>query len=110
MIPERLKETGQFFADTSFDDLVEFHRLSENLFHQGNLMVVVRQFDIAVEKYTESLKYYPIRVSAWHNRAIAFENLNKGTEALLDREVASFLEQDGFMIENDNGSSIYIKE
>ena len=110
MIPKRLKETGQFFANISVNDLGEYHRRSENLFHEGNLMVVTRQFDIAVEKYTESLKYCPTRISAWHNRAVAFENLNKGAEALLDREVASFLEQDGFMIENDKGSIIYIKE
>lgn len=69
------------------------YKLAENLFQHGNLMIMIKQYDEAIERYTEALKKNPTDPSYWNNRAIAFENVGKEEESKLDLEVAEMLLQ-----------------
>ena len=66
-----------------------FILLAEALKKEGNLLFVGKDFEAAVAKYTEALKYAPTNKFILGNRSAALLKLGKPTEALIDAELAS---------------------
>lgn len=92
LIMKRLANMAEDLTKLKFKDLKKNYTYAENLFQHGNLMMMIKNYGYAIDRYTEALKRHPSDPVYWRNRAVAFEADGQDDEAKMDREVAKILE------------------
>lgn len=66
----------------------EIKAKAEELKLEGNKAIAQKNFDLAIEKYTEAIEVLPTNAVYYANRAAAYTNLQKYDEAIKDAEAA----------------------
>ena len=84
-IRKNVKAMQRAKTEPAADEQEETTRLAVSLFQQANLLVMLRQFDQAIQRYSEAITINPDYADAYNNRGSAY--LGKGE---YERAIADF--------------------
>lgn len=85
---EESKESSEDVTVNIPKEDAEVKAKAEALKLEGNKAIAEKNYDLAVEKYTEAINVLPTNVVYYANRAAAYTNLQKYDEAIRDAEAA----------------------
>lgn len=97
----------RFQANSSSED-VQNRRLAEWIFQQGNFLLMLKQFNIAIEAYSHAIDLNPDNAAAYNNRGNAYSDIDEYVLAVQDFDKAIGL--DLKLAEAYNNRGIVYKE
>ncbi|MYD23335.1 MAG: tetratricopeptide repeat protein [Holophagales bacterium] len=83
--------------------------LSDSVFQQGNILVVLKQINKAIERYSHAIELNPNHTHAYNNRGIAYENTDDFDRAIEDFDTAIRLNPNYAIAYNNRGAAYHDK-
>ena len=84
--------------------------LSDSVFQQGNILVMLKQINKAIERYSHAIELNPNHTHAYNNRGIAYENTGDFDRAIEDFNTAIGLNPNYAIAYNNRGAAYHDKD
>ena len=101
---DKMQSQANPLSDVSKEEI-----LSDSVFQQGNILVVLKQINKAIERYSHAIELNPNHTHAYNNRGIAYENTGNFDRAIEDFNTAIGLNSNYAIAYNNRGTAHGVK-
>ena len=103
-VVDKMQSPASPLSDASKEEI-----LSDSVFQQGNILVVLKQINKAIERYSHAIELNPNHTHAYNNRGIAYENMGDFDRAIEDFDTAIRLNPNYAIAYNNRGAAYHDK-
>ena len=96
---DKMQSQANPLSDVSKEEI-----LSDSVFQQGNMLVVLKQINKAIERYSHAIELNPNHTHAYNNRGIAYGNTGDFDRAIEDFNTAIELNSNYAIAYNSRGT------